>query len=77
MARSKEVNGSRFIKFRVSNKMYMLIKEVANRLGISISETCRSALYIFFMSLFTGKKEEIEKEFWRYYESKKTTRNSV
>ena len=68
MGRKKEINGNKFVKFRISSKMYELIKRVSEELGITISETCRSALELFFMGLFLGKFKGVENEFWKKYE---------
>lgn len=65
MGRKKEIDGNKFLKFRVSTKMYEFIKRVSQELGISISETCRSALQLFFMGVALGKFKGIEDEFWK------------
>ena len=67
MARKKEINGNKFIKFRISKKMYELIKRTSEHLGISMSETCRSALELFFMGLFLGRLKNVESEFYKKY----------
>jgi len=67
MGRKKEIDGNKFVKFRISSKMYELIKRVSEELGITISETCRSALELFFMGLFLGKFKGVEDEFWKKY----------
>lgn len=67
MGRKKEIDGNKFIKFRVSSKMYNFIRRVSEEMGTSISETCRSALQLFFMGLALGKFKGIEDEFWRRF----------
>jgi len=67
MPRPKTISGTKFIKFRVSNKFYSFIQEIARRSGLTVSETCRSALLMFFMSLFLGKARNIEDEFYKKY----------
>jgi len=67
VGRKKEIDGNKFIKFRVSSKMYYFIRDLSEELGITISETCRSALQLFFMGLALGKFKGIEDEFWRRF----------
>jgi len=67
MPRPKTVNGKKYLKIRVSEKFYNFLKRVSEETGFSISETCRSALEIFFMAYFTGRLKGIEDEFWRKF----------
>ena len=67
MARPREIDGTRYIKIRVSNKFYNFIKEFSSNLGLPISEVCRSALISFFQALFLGKMKNIESEFRERY----------
>jgi hypothetical protein len=67
MVRPREINGTRYIKIRVSNKFYNFIKEFSNNLGLPISEVCRSALIISFEALFLGKLKNVDKEFRERY----------
>jgi len=75
MPRPRTIGGNKFVKFRVSEKFYTLIKELAERSGLTISETCRSALEIFFMGLVTGKFKHIEEEFNRLLKEKRNYKN--
>jgi hypothetical protein len=71
MVRPKTIDGTRFIKIRVTSKFYKLIQVIAERLGIpSISEFCRSSLEIVVMGLFLKKNTalgNVEKEFMKKY----------
>ena len=66
MARPSRINGSKSIRFRVSNKMYDIMKSASNEMGMSISEICRSAINTYFMTLILNKTEQIKKEFMDY-----------
>jgi hypothetical protein len=67
MPRPREIDGSKFIKIRVSSKFYNFIKEFSNNLGLPISEVCRSALIMSFEALFLGKLKNVDKEFREKY----------
>jgi len=62
MGRQREIDGSRWVKFRVNTKMYEFIKKVSDEMGVTISEMCRSALQLFFMGVVLGKFKGIEDE---------------
>jgi len=71
MVRPKTIDGTRFIKIRVTNTFYEFIRKKSKELGIpSMSEFCRSALEIVCMGMYIGKDVkmgEIEKKFWEKY----------
>jgi hypothetical protein len=73
--RPKEINGGKYIKFRVSKKFYDFIKEFSQNIGLSVSETCRSALEISFEALFLGKLTNVDKEFKEKYKHLKGRKN--
>jgi len=62
MGRQKEIDGTRWIKFRVNEKMYEFIKKVSEEMGVTISETCRGAIQLFFMGIALGRFKGIENE---------------
>jgi hypothetical protein len=67
MPRPREVNGSEYIKIRVSKKFYNFIKEYSKTIGLPISEVCRSALISFFEALFLGKMKDVHDEFMKKF----------
>ncbi|MGQ9469887.1 MAG: hypothetical protein ACUVTD_08765 [Nitrososphaerales archaeon] len=73
MARPAIVDGNVWLKIRVSKQFYELIKEIAGRCGLTVSETCRSALEFAFMGLFLKRLGSIEKEFMERYGKKKSS----
>lgn len=69
--RPKTIDGTRFIKIRVTSTFYEFIKKKSKEIGVpTISEFCRSALEIVCMGIYAGKNVkfgEVEKEFWKKY----------
>lgn len=57
----------KFIKIRVSGKLYNFIKDFSQEMGISVSELCRTAIQNFFMALLLGKMKNVDKEFFKKF----------
>jgi len=47
MARTTEVNGTVWIKFRVSRQIYDILKTGAKSIGVSLSEFVRGIIYYY------------------------------
>lgn len=73
--RPNNVNGTKVIKFRISENIYNLIKEIAEDTGLSISEVTRNmVLYTLLYTFITPNPKslsEMRKEFEKILKSKK------
>ncbi|MEM5816009.1 MAG: hypothetical protein QXL14_03100 [Candidatus Aenigmatarchaeota archaeon] len=49
--RTNNINGTKIIRFRISEAIYNFLKEIAEDTGMSISEVCRNL--VFYTLLYT------------------------
>jgi len=71
MARPKKIYGDKFLKFRIDEGTYNLLKNVAEELNIPISEVSRRIIASFILRVMLEKRpktlSELRKRFRRRY----------